>query len=635
MIINFSNLGGGGSPSSLPIATTASTGVVKIGEGINVDSAGTISVDVPEVEQDYKIVSAITDYKVGNMFAIVTNTGSTSFDGNPQYTEACGKNVYIKGQIADTSAKYVFNPYIYIKGSNSYIDIFIQKEVSDDHPTLIINYKNTTVISETITGNTLNTSLPEGTGVFSGLSGVAVTAALEEDNYVSVQFIGDGIENCTIPRDFANYNTNIQNVHTEMEQIKKLNGIEYMEDNVWSSNVYMIEGNQYIERLTGSDNMHKKLRVAGMAAKTNFNNSLNEGDVMAYKYQMGWIFDDANNGFDFRYEKDASGWWLGEIYPIHIGYSGDTQINLRLRSNGDGLPQYIDIYRGDNPDDRIEEISVESWYLPTTVTANNYDLKVYLDRTTGDTYNVASFINFVKASDDTPIELDYSDADLNQSIVSDLYKKTATGWTKVVDIPVASNNAAGIVKVGSWGGLYMDNKEIQVKSLPQRSSIDSDNIANVTWNTIGNMINSGSAANTNIIDLTYVPLDLDIEDKDIWCGTFRYNGSEYNLRISQINPISLKYKVMDGSWATIFTATTSGDGVYNVAASEPYEATITVSGNLVTIVLTDSDITDIRFWYENMPVLVTNISGKLFPFPVRPKLGTGLKYNSNGEIVLA
>lgn len=53
MIINFSNLGGGGSPSSLPIATTASTGVVKIGEGINVDSAGTISVEefnIPVVE---------------------------------------------------------------------------------------------------------------------------------------------------------------------------------------------------------------------------------------------------------------------------------------------------------------------------------------------------------------------------------------------------------------------------------------------------------------------------------------------------------------------------------------------------------------------------------------------------------
>lgn len=633
MIINFSNLGGGGGGSyTLPVATSEVLGGVKIGSGVTVDSGGTIS--VPEVEQDYKIVSATTDYKVGKMYAVVTNTGSTSFTGNPEYTLACGKDVYTKGQIADTSAKYVFNPYLGMLGygSGSYIDLYIQKEALDEHPTLMVKYGNSIVINETFTGNSINVSLPEVTGKYSIFGGVALTAFLEEDNYVSIQLQGDGVKNCRISRDFVNYNINIQNVYTEVEQIEKLDSLEYMEDSVWSNNIYMIEGNQYIERLTGSDNMHKKLRVAGMAAKTNFNNTLNEGDVMAYKYTMGWIFDETNNGFNFRYAKGASGWWIGDIYPIHIGYSGDTQINLRLRSNGDGLPQYIDIYRGDNPDDRIEQIGVESWYLPTTVTANNYDLKIYLARTTGDTYNTASFLNFEKASDDTPIELDYSDADLNETIVSDLYKKTASGWTKVVDIPVASSNAAGIVKVGDWGGLSMDGNEIKVKSLPQRTDVYNGQIANISWNTVGQWINTGSSANTFIIDLTYIPLGY--TDQDFWCGSFNNNGNRYNVRISQINPISLRYKVMDDSWSTIFTAATTGDGVYNIATGEPYEVTITVDANIVTVEI-NSGATDVNMWNENAPILVVNMEGQCFPYPVRPKLGTGLKYNVLGEIELA
>ena len=46
MVINFKQFGNGGGsgPVDLPIATTGRTGVVKIGDGINVDSAGTISV---------------------------------------------------------------------------------------------------------------------------------------------------------------------------------------------------------------------------------------------------------------------------------------------------------------------------------------------------------------------------------------------------------------------------------------------------------------------------------------------------------------------------------------------------------------------------------------------------------------
>lgn len=632
MIIDFSNIGGGGG-YVLPVASTEVLGGVKIGSGVTVDSGGTISVDVPEVEQDYKIVSAITDYKVGNMFAIVTNTGSTSFDGNPQYTEACGKNVYIKGQIADTSLKYVFNPYLGIAGygGNTYIDLFLQKEVSDEYPTLMVKYGNATVINETFTGNSINVSLPEVTGKYSIFGGVALTAALEEDNYVSLQLQGDGLKNCVIRTTLCNYNINIQNVYTEVEQIEKLDSLEYMEDNVWSNNIYMIEGNQYIERMTGSDNMHKKLRVAGMAAKTNFNDSLNVGDVMAYKYQMGWMYDDNTSTFTNNYDLSKTGWWIDIKDNIHVAMSGETQINLRLIVHENSVGVWL--YRNSNPDDRVEECNVDNYEMPCTKEFNNYDLKFDISRSTETAYNQVVFSNFRRKTDDETVVFDVSEAIITASTESSLYKKTDSGWTEIGNVPVATNSVVGGVKVSGWDGLYMDNNEIKIQSLPSRPYVDNSHIGNVTWNSIGNIINSGSAANTNIIDLTYVPLDL--LNRDFWCGSFYYNGSDYNVRLNQINPTSLQYKVMDDSWATIFTATTSGDGVYNVAASEPYEATITVSGNIVTIVLTNSDINDIRLWYENMSVLVTNIDNKLFPLPVRPKLGAGLKYNSNGEIVLA
>ena len=49
MIINFSNLGGGGGGSyTLPIASSSVLGGVKIGSGVTIDSAGTISVEVAD-----------------------------------------------------------------------------------------------------------------------------------------------------------------------------------------------------------------------------------------------------------------------------------------------------------------------------------------------------------------------------------------------------------------------------------------------------------------------------------------------------------------------------------------------------------------------------------------------------------
>lgn len=72
MIINFSNLGGGGGGSYvLPVATDSRLGGVKIGSGVNVDSAGTISA------QEYTLPTASSEVLGG----VKVGSGLTITDG--------------------------------------------------------------------------------------------------------------------------------------------------------------------------------------------------------------------------------------------------------------------------------------------------------------------------------------------------------------------------------------------------------------------------------------------------------------------------------------------------------------------------------------------------------------------------
>lgn len=135
MIINFSNLGGGGSPSSLPIATTASTGVVKIGEGINVDSAGTISVtgstgggievvtELPASGTDGQTVLLETNIPEKHLH--ITGMGT---DSNPtQSITAIG--ITQKTFLFDYNHYSTYCPvYLNADGSYSIYDPFLQQE---------------------------------------------------------------------------------------------------------------------------------------------------------------------------------------------------------------------------------------------------------------------------------------------------------------------------------------------------------------------------------------------------------------------------------------------------------------------------------------------------------------------------
>ena len=119
MIISFKNInGGGGGGYVLPTATANRLGGVKIGDGVNVDSAGTISVD-----ENYAIINDINqEFEAGKMYALVNE--------NVETKQAEGSvALYLKnnGAIAsfdiDTNEdNYDFEPFFSF-GDAAYIDI--------------------------------------------------------------------------------------------------------------------------------------------------------------------------------------------------------------------------------------------------------------------------------------------------------------------------------------------------------------------------------------------------------------------------------------------------------------------------------------------------------------------------------
>ena len=119
MIISFKNInGGGGGGYVLPTATANRLGGVKIGDGVNVDSAGTISVD-----ENYAIINDINqEFETGKMYALVNE--------NVETKQAEGSvALYLKnnGAIAsfdiDTNEdNYDFEPFFSF-GDAAYIDI--------------------------------------------------------------------------------------------------------------------------------------------------------------------------------------------------------------------------------------------------------------------------------------------------------------------------------------------------------------------------------------------------------------------------------------------------------------------------------------------------------------------------------
>lgn len=134
MIINLNQFGNGGGsgPVDVPIATTGRTGVVKIGDGINVDSAGTISVqggggievvtELPASGTDGQIV-VLNNEETGPLFKII------GIDKTDNVTSITAIGFTEKTKLLDYHYFEGFYPfYINANGSYSLYDSLTEEE---------------------------------------------------------------------------------------------------------------------------------------------------------------------------------------------------------------------------------------------------------------------------------------------------------------------------------------------------------------------------------------------------------------------------------------------------------------------------------------------------------------------------
>jgi hypothetical protein len=93
MIIDFSNLGGGGGGGQyvLPVASQSTLGGVKIGSGVNIDSAGTISVSGSDVANYAMALKNINEGEENN-FKVINNNGWLYYVEDDKNTE---ENIFV------------------------------------------------------------------------------------------------------------------------------------------------------------------------------------------------------------------------------------------------------------------------------------------------------------------------------------------------------------------------------------------------------------------------------------------------------------------------------------------------------------------------------------------------------------
>ena len=169
MITSFKSLGqsgGGGGGYVLPTATANRLGGVKIGEGINVENDGTISVSGVDVEQNFVIIQPNEDVEKenGKLYAQMV-------EGETEEEWADGSNdLYLKNNGAmatffpSDSSNYEFNPFFSF-GNKRYIDVFVNSNNG-----LSVNYydngNNYVIQNEPLNVNEVNTfELPSRTFV--------------------------------------------------------------------------------------------------------------------------------------------------------------------------------------------------------------------------------------------------------------------------------------------------------------------------------------------------------------------------------------------------------------------------------------------------------------------------------------
>lgn len=296
MIISFKNLngGGGGGGYVLPTATANRLGGVKIGEGINVENDGTISVSGVDVEQNFIIIQPNEEVEKenGKLYAQMA-------EGEIEIEWAEGSNyLYLKNNGAmaqffpSDSSNYEFNPYFSF-GNRAYIDIFVNSNNG-----LSVNYydngNNYVIQNEPLNVNEVNTfELPSHTFVnsLSDFSGCSLDVYIADyGSGVERGFVALRPNETVIEYDFGADYTKKVDYGTVLERL-------YMQLSKWTYNTnisdqscYTIGYNGdvlselYVYDGKGEDNVTLEKNGAPKLFSQNAFSpyEINQGDVFAY-----------------------------------------------------------------------------------------------------------------------------------------------------------------------------------------------------------------------------------------------------------------------------------------------------------------------------------------------------------------
>ena len=300
MITSFKSLGqsgGGGGGYVLPTATPTRLGGVKIGDGINVENDGTISVSGVDVEQNFVIIqpNETVEKENGKLYAQMA-------EGEIEVEWAEGSNYfYLKNNGAmaqffpSDSSNYEFNPFLCFE-DRAYIDIYVNSN-NGLSVSYFDNEDNYVIQNEPLNFNEVNTfELPSHTFVgtmaesvdFSGCSIDVYIADYGDGNITG--FVGLRPNETVIAYGFAADYTKKVDYETVLQRL-------YMQLSEWTFNTNISEqrcytigyngdvlDNLFVYDGKGDDNVTLEKNGAPKLFSQNAFSpyEINQGDVFTY-----------------------------------------------------------------------------------------------------------------------------------------------------------------------------------------------------------------------------------------------------------------------------------------------------------------------------------------------------------------
>ena len=599
MIIDFTNInGGGGGGYVLPVASQSTLGGVKVGQNLTIDSGGTLN--AVGGEQDYKIVTGITDYSAGKMYGIVTNGGTYEFTGNPSTKINCGNvKTHFYGEVADTSARYEFNPWISapVNGSNQIVDVYVTKETSDSYPTLTVKYVNDNALTETLTHNLEDTGKDTyalSAHTFNGFvfSGVNISVIFNGDNSIVVDFDGESgttLGEMKIDTAVFNWNTNVDNCSgSTISDEQRFNGISYT-NGTTALPLTFIEGNSMVQIVSGSDDMHKRLRPLHLGESSGIGSANGyTGDICFWDNRL-WVLRNYNDAVNCS------------VYNENIENSSDTE--------------HVIQWYGDLPTGQILFVLTavswgsELWYIDFDSNSDQFRLYKNVEEEIinipriGAAVVLYGTINW--SAKDGLITIYGNGINWEIGVYGNWNQVSGNHWEPLDWLPNTTNPRKFIVDYSILPNATSDRKGAVVVSTP---SVNTE--ANYNQG-----IGCSETTNGFITDIKYI--------NEAYTGTIGsrgiHNGDnsfDAGFTIYFNDNGELEWNVIDWNTYTYLASGAVQSGTSTVAQGEDYEATITLSGTTVEMAYTNPNIgTSVwlnNFEMPNIPILCYQANGTTY-----------------------